>query len=190
MYFAAIAPAVTFGAIYEKTTGHYIGAVEMIAATAWVGIVYALIGASPIMINGGTGPVLAFSGVLFKLSESMDVPFLTLSAWTGLWVMFYMLVAAFVNLNRLILLASRFTDEIFAMLISLIFIINALGNPFSPLGIFYYFDPNHASHEEHVDNEDCKVNFSFSNELILLPSGYSIICCFLVPQIPTLQLPS
>lgn len=94
----------------------------MLAATAWCGIFYALVGGMPIvryflflihlfavivdstnpffqplllcalfiffiqMINGGTGPVLAFSGVLFKLSKSMDVPFLTFNAWVGLWV--------------------------------------------------------------------------------------------------------
>eukprot|EP00559_Dactyliosolen_fragilissimus_P003061 CAMPEP_0184864530 /NCGR_PEP_ID=MMETSP0580-20130426/15285_1 /TAXON_ID=1118495 /ORGANISM="Dactyliosolen fragilissimus" /LENGTH=628 /DNA_ID=CAMNT_0027363365 /DNA_START=8 /DNA_END=1894 /DNA_ORIENTATION=- len=154
MFFAAIAPAITFGAIYEKQTGHYIGTVEMLAGTAWVGIVYALIGGSPVMINGGTGPILAFSGVLYKLSSSLDVPFLTLSAWTGLWVMLFNILAAFVDLNRFILLATRFTDEVFAMLISLIFIINALGNPFSPVGLYYYFKKDHTSHDEHEDNEN------------------------------------
>jgi len=153
MFFAAIAPAITFGAIYEKSTGHYIGAVEMLAATAWVGIVYSLIGGSPIMINGGTGPILAFSGVLYKLSYMLDVPFLTLSAWTGLWVTAFTIIAAFTNLNRYILLATRFTDEIFSMLISVIFIINALGNPFSPVGLYYYFDSEHTSHDEHEDTE-------------------------------------
>jgi len=153
MFFAAIAPAITFGAIYEKSTGHYIGAVEMLAATAWVGIVYSLIGGSPIMINGGTGPILAFSGVLYKLSYMLDVPFLTLSAWTGLWVAVFSIIAAFTDLNRYILLATRFTDEIFSMLISVIFIINALGNPFSPVGLYYYFDSEHTSHDEHEDTE-------------------------------------
>lgn len=38
------------------------------------------------MINGGTGPVLAFSGVLYKLAETIGVPFLTFNAWVGLWV--------------------------------------------------------------------------------------------------------
>ena len=76
-----------FRAIYEKTIGHYIGAVEMLLATAWVRIIYSLVGGSAIMTNGGTGPVLTFSGILYKLSTTLDVPFLTLSAWNGLWVM-------------------------------------------------------------------------------------------------------
>lgn len=175
MFFAAIAPAITFGAIYEKTTGHYIGAVEMLAATAWVGIVYSLIGGSPVMINGGTGPVLAFSGVLYKLSDTLEVPFLTLSAWTGLWVMLFNVVAAFCNLNRYIILATRFTDEIFAMLISLIFIINAVGNPFAPVGLYYYFDSDHTSHDDaKADDEDCKFFCVCVAEGILLIQGFSI----------------
>ena len=47
LYFACIAPAVTFGAIYGKATNNYIGTVEMILATAWCGIVYSLIGGQP-----------------------------------------------------------------------------------------------------------------------------------------------
>ncbi|CAB9515057.1 Electroneutral sodium bicarbonate exchanger 1 [Seminavis robusta] len=178
MFFAAIAPAITFGAIYEKTTGHYIGAVEMLAATAWVGIVYALIGGSPVMINGGTGPILAFSGVLYKLSGSLDVPFLTLSAWTGLWVMLFNVVAAFVNLNHYILLATRFTDEIFAMLISVIFIINALGNPFAPVGLYYYFDPNHTSHDDY-DNESSYSYLSVAMFSVLIAIGTTAFAIFL-----------
>ena len=50
LYFACIAPAITFGAIYGKATNNNIGAVEMIAATAWCGIAYALVGGQPMMI--------------------------------------------------------------------------------------------------------------------------------------------
>ena len=44
VYLACIAPAITFGAMYTKLTGGWMGASEMILATAWCGIVYALIG--------------------------------------------------------------------------------------------------------------------------------------------------
>ena len=70
------------------------------------------------MINGGTGPVLAFTEILYKISQSMDVPFLTLNAWIGIWVCFYMVLAAVVDLNRVIILCTRFTDEIFSFLVS------------------------------------------------------------------------
>jgi len=49
IFFAAVAPAITFGAVYSKVTNDAIGAVEMLIATAWCGIVYALIGGQPIV---------------------------------------------------------------------------------------------------------------------------------------------
>jgi hypothetical protein len=49
LFFACIAPAITFGAIYAKATGNWIGAVEMITATAWCGIFYALVGGQPMV---------------------------------------------------------------------------------------------------------------------------------------------
>lgn len=110
----------------------------MIAAIAWCGIFYSLAGGQPMMINGGTGPVLAFTEILYKMSESMDVPFLTLNAWIGIWVCIYMVLAAVTDLNRIISLCTRFTDEIFSFLIALIFIINAIGGPFSNTGVLHY----------------------------------------------------
>ena len=65
-----------------------------------------------------------------------------------------MIIAAFTDLNRIIVHATRFTDEIFSLLIAVIFIINALGNPFAPVGLYYYFVPDHKSHEKHDDNPD------------------------------------
>lgn len=151
LFFACIAPAITFGAIYAKLTNNWMGAVETIAATAWIGIAYSIIGGQPMMINGGTGPVLYFTAVVYKLSESMDVPFLPFRAWIGIWVGIYMLLAAIFDLNRYIHYATRFTDEIFAGLISMIFIINALGSPTSDVGIYYYFESAHKSHDAHED---------------------------------------
>ena len=98
--------------------------------------------------DGGTGPVLAFAEILFKMSEQLDVPFLTLNAWIGLWVAFYMMLAAVWDLNRVLVYATRFTDEIFSFLISTIFIINALGSPFAQVGVYYYFLESHKSHDE------------------------------------------
>ena len=37
LFFACISPAITFGALYSKFTHYWIGAVEMITATAWCG---------------------------------------------------------------------------------------------------------------------------------------------------------
>ena len=65
-----------------------------------------------------------------------------------------MVIAAIFDLNKIINYATRFTDEIFALLISAIFIIDALGSPFQPVGLYYYFEGSHASHEEYDNDPD------------------------------------
>jgi hypothetical protein len=49
MFISVIAPTLTFGAVYGKVTENHIGAIETILATAWIGIVYSLIGGMPVV---------------------------------------------------------------------------------------------------------------------------------------------
>jgi hypothetical protein len=96
------------------------------------------------MINGGTGPVLTFQSVVFELAKSLDIPFLSLSAWAGIWIAFYiMLLAACMDLNRIIKYATRLTDEVFALLIVSTLILDAIGNPTSNVGVFLYVNSDH-----------------------------------------------
>ena len=108
LFIAVIAPSITFGAVYAKRTNNHMGAVELLLATAWCGIFYSLVAGQPMMINGGTGPVLTFQAVTYELSKNIDVPFLSFNAWIGLWVAFYMVLSAVFDLNRFILYATRY----------------------------------------------------------------------------------
>jgi len=154
LFFAAITPAITFGGVSQKSTASRMGPVELILATAWTGIYYAIVGGQPIILNGGTGPMLTIQTVMFKFAETIGVNFLTFNAWIGIWVVIYMYVGALLDSNRVITYATRFTDEIFAFMIALIFIIDALGKPMSKsVGVFHYFNPDHPSHAKFGDSE-------------------------------------
>jgi hypothetical protein len=78
--------------------------------------------------------------VCYQLSSSLGVPFLTFNAWVGIWVGVYLLLAAFVDLNRILKYATRFTDEVFAFLIISIFLLDAIGDPYSGNGMLQYFN--------------------------------------------------
>jgi len=158
LFIAVIAPTITFGAVYAKMTNNYIGASELLLGTAWCGIFYSLVSGQPMMVNGATGPVLTFQAVLYKMAENLHVPFLSFNAWVGLWVALYMVLAAFVDLNRLIKYATRFTDEIFAFLIVSIYILDAVGNPTSQVGLMHYFRPSHP-HNEKMEDLDAQYDY-------------------------------
>jgi len=152
LFFAAITPAITFGGVYQKSTANRMGPVELLLATAWTGVYFALFAGQPIILNGGTGPMLTIQTVLFKFADTVGVDFLTFNAWCGIWIVAYMVLSAFLDGNRFINYATRFTDEIFAFMIALIFIIDALGKPTSnSVGVFHYFNPEHPAHAKYAD---------------------------------------
>jgi mannitol/fructose-specific phosphotransferase system IIA component (Ntr-type) len=126
LFFACLAPAVTFGGVMAVQTDGQIGAVEMIAASAFCGVVFALISGQPLIILGGTGPLLVFTAILFRLCSDMSIPFLPSYGWVGLWSAGFLLLLAVTDASCLMRYFTRFTDEIFSALISLIFIYEAI----------------------------------------------------------------
>lgn len=128
MYFACLAPAVAFGGLLYELTGGQIGAVETLLASAVSGTLWALFSGQPMAILGATGPNVIFTGFLYSICVRYDLPFLSVAAWTGLWSMLFMWILAATDASVLIRYFSRFTDEIFAVLIGLIFIVQALGD--------------------------------------------------------------
>jgi len=128
LFFACLAPAVGFGGLFALATNGAIGTIEMVSSTAVCGVLYALFSAQPMTIIGSTGPVLAFCGALFQLSKSLNLPFLPLYAWTGLWTSAILFVSSLTSASNLVKFLTRFTDEIFSLLISTIFVIEAVSD--------------------------------------------------------------
>ncbi|CBJ30043.1 boron transporter 1 [Ectocarpus siliculosus] len=125
LFFACLAPAVAFGGMLGVATAGAMGTIEMIAATAVCGMVYAALAGQPLTIIGSTGPVLAFIAVLYKTAARMSLPFLPLYTWVGFWTAGMLGVASAFSLSNMVLFFTRFTDEIFSLLISVIFIMEA-----------------------------------------------------------------
>ncbi|MCH7751575.1 MAG: PTS sugar transporter subunit IIA [Planctomycetes bacterium] len=126
LFFACLAPAVTFGGVLAVATDGDLGAVEMIAATAFCGIIYAFVSGQPLVILGGTGPLLVFTVILYELCVALQIDFLPARGWVGLWTMLFVIVMAATDSSCLIRFFTRFTDETFSALISLIFIYQAV----------------------------------------------------------------
>lgn len=128
LFFACLAPAIGFGGLFYAATGGQIGTIEMVGSTALCGIIYALTAAQPLTIIGSTGPVLAFVACVAQLAASLELPFLPLYAWTGLWTALILLVSSLTSASNLVKYLTRFTDEIFSTLISTIFVVEAFSD--------------------------------------------------------------
>ncbi|KAI4900321.1 hypothetical protein NFI96_028607 [Prochilodus magdalenae] len=122
IYFAALSPAITFGGLLGEKTGGLIGVSELIIATAMQGIVFCLLGAQPLLVVGFSGPLLVFEEAFFSFCSSYGMEYLTGRVWIGFWLVIIVVLMVAFEGSFLVRFVSRFTQEIFSFLISLIFI--------------------------------------------------------------------
>ena len=126
LFFACLAPAIGFGSILGAATNGAMGAVEMVLSTSLCGVLYALFAPQPIQLIGPMGPNLAYTVSLFGLAKHLSLPFLPFYAWTGIWTGGFLLLAALTSTSNIVKKLTRFTDEIFSVLISTIFLFGAV----------------------------------------------------------------
>ncbi|XP_062048697.1 anion exchange protein 3 isoform X2 [Lepus europaeus] len=122
IYFAALSPAITFGGLLGEKTEGLMGVSELIVSTAVLGVLFSLLGAQPLLVVGFSGPLLVFEEAFFKFCQAQDLEYLTGRVWVGLWLVVFVLALVAAEGSFLVRYISPFTQEIFAFLISLIFI--------------------------------------------------------------------
>ncbi|XP_072307160.1 anion exchange protein 2b isoform X1 [Eucyclogobius newberryi] len=122
IYFAALSPAITFGGLLGEKTEGLIGVSELIVSTAIQGIIFCLLGAQPLLVIGFSGPLLVFEEAFYSFCKSNEVEYLTGRVWIGFWLIIIVIVMVAFEGSFMVRFVSRFTQEIFSFLISLIFI--------------------------------------------------------------------
>uniref|UniRef100_A0A8C6U432 Anion exchange protein n=1 Tax=Neogobius melanostomus TaxID=47308 RepID=A0A8C6U432_9GOBI len=122
IYFAALSPAITFGGLLGEKTEGLIGVSELIVSTAVQGVIFCLLGAQPLLVVGFSGPLLVFEEAFYTFCKSNQVEYLTGRVWIGFWLIVIVTVMVAFEGSFLVRFVSRFTQEIFSFLISLIFI--------------------------------------------------------------------
>ncbi|XP_071370095.1 LOW QUALITY PROTEIN: anion exchange protein 2-like, partial [Centroberyx affinis] len=122
IYFAALSPAITFGGLLGEKTEGLIGVSELIVATAMQGVVFSLLGAQPLLVIGFSGPLLVFEEAFYSFCKDNQMEYLTGRVWIGFWLVLIVLLTVALDGSFLVRFVSRFTQEIFSFLISLIFI--------------------------------------------------------------------
>uniref|UniRef100_A0A8C4GIZ6 Anion exchange protein n=1 Tax=Dicentrarchus labrax TaxID=13489 RepID=A0A8C4GIZ6_DICLA len=122
IYFAALSPAITFGGLLGEKTEGLIGVSELIVATALQGIVFSVLGAQPLLVIGFSGPLLVFEEAFYTFCKDNGIEYLTGRVWIGFWLVLIVLLTVAFEGSILVRFVSRFTQEIFSFLISLIFI--------------------------------------------------------------------
>lgn len=125
IFLATLTNNVTFGALLGQGTGNYMGVMECVFAGAVSMIIFALFSGQPLNILGSTGPMLVLEQIIFDLCQDNDWDFLSARFWVGIWTTAFLLLMVVFNLSALVRYITRFTEECFACLIAIIFIVES-----------------------------------------------------------------
>ncbi|XP_064646030.1 band 3 anion transport protein-like isoform X3 [Lineus longissimus] len=122
IYFACLAPAITFGGLLGEKTNGWMGVGEMFVGVCVCGLIFTVFSGQPLLILGHTGPLLVFEEAMYGFCSSNNLTYMPMRAWIGIWVMLITIVVVMLEGSVLVRYITSFTEEVFATLISLIFI--------------------------------------------------------------------
>ncbi|XP_074141247.1 anion exchange protein 4 [Sminthopsis crassicaudata] len=142
IYLATIANAITFGGLLGDATDNTQGVLESFLGTAVAGSIFCLFAGQPLTILSSTGPVLVFERILFAFSRDHGLDYLPFRMWVGIWVAIFCLVLVATEASVLVRYFTRFTEEGFCALISLIFIYDAIGKMLSLAEVYPIYRPS------------------------------------------------
>ncbi len=126
IFTVCLAPALSFGGILATKTARAFGVSEMLMATSLNGVIAGLLSGQPLMIYGATGPFLVFEEMLFYFCRMLCIEHLAMRVWVALWVLVFSLAILALEGVYIIKYVTRFTEEIFAMLIACVFLFDAV----------------------------------------------------------------
>ncbi|XP_051496262.1 band 3 anion transport protein isoform X2 [Apus apus] len=122
IYFAALSPAVTFGGLLSEKTKGMMGVSELLISTCVQCVFFSLLSAQPLLVVGFSGPLLVFEEAFYSFCSANGMEYIVGRVWIGFWLILLVLVVVACEGSFLVRYLSRYTQEIFSFLISLIFI--------------------------------------------------------------------
>ncbi|KAL2932389.1 Boron transporter 4 [Bienertia sinuspersici] len=139
VFFASALPVIAFGEQLSRDTDGSLSTVETLAATAICGIIQSLVGGQPLLILGVAEPTVIMYSYLYNFAKGRkDLGKELVCVWTSLMLI---LLAVF-NVAAIINRFTRVAGELFGMLITVLFIQEAVKGAVSEFGIPKAEDPN------------------------------------------------
>ncbi|CAH1785487.1 unnamed protein product [Owenia fusiformis] len=126
IYFACLSTVITFGGMMGDALDNKMAAAEGMLAAGICGVSYSLLAGQPLTILGCTGPILVFETILYNFCKDNGMEYLPFRFWIGIWTGAILLIMVMFDLSALVKYITKFTEEVFAVLISLIFIYESL----------------------------------------------------------------
>ncbi|KAL5156542.1 Boron transporter 4 [Glycine soja] len=130
IFFASALPVIAFGEQLSRDTDGSLSTVETLASTAICGIIHSILGGQPLLIVGVAEPTIIMYTYLYNFAKNRDSLgrelFLAWAGWVCVWTALLLFLLAIFNAGNIINRFTRIAGEIFGMLITVLFIQEAI----------------------------------------------------------------
>ena len=96
---------------------------ESLLASCIANLLAPLFGGQPLIVMAASRSTLVFDQILHEYTVSHNLPFLAFRFWIGLWAVLMLLLLVATNASGILLIFTRFTLELFSVLLSIVFIV-------------------------------------------------------------------
>ncbi|XP_021736761.1 boron transporter 4-like [Chenopodium quinoa] len=146
IFFASALPVIAFGEQLSRDTDGSLSTVETLASTAICGIIQSIIGGQPLLIVGVAEPTVIMYSYLYKFAQGRpDLGkqlYLAWAGWVCVWTALILILLSIFNVAAIINRFTRVAGELFGMLITVLFIQEAIKGAVSEFGIPKAEDPS------------------------------------------------
>ncbi|KRY66442.1 Electrogenic sodium bicarbonate cotransporter 1 [Trichinella pseudospiralis] len=126
IFLTNLANIIIFGAVMGHMLDNQMGVIECILSGCISGIAFSLFSGQPLNILSATGPVLIFESLFYKLCNMWGWNFLASRGWLSFWSSLIILLFVATDGSFLVAYITRFTEDLFATLIAIIFIVESV----------------------------------------------------------------
>ncbi|GMI88625.1 ARABIDOPSIS THALIANA REQUIRES HIGH BORON 4, REQUIRES HIGH BORON 4 [Hibiscus trionum] len=130
IFFASALPVIAFGEQLSRDSDGSVSTVETLASTAICGIIHSVIGGQPMLIMGVAEPTIIMYTYLYHFSierpELGKELYLAWTSWVCLWTAAMLVFLAIFNVATIINRFTRIAGELFGMLITVLFLQEAI----------------------------------------------------------------
>ncbi|VVA95286.1 unnamed protein product [Arabis nemorensis] len=139
IFFASALPVIAFGEQLSRDTEGTLSTVETLKSTALCGVIHSILGGQPLLIVGVAEPTVLMYIYVYNFAEGRPELgkqlYLAWVAWVCVWTALLLFLMAIFNAADIINRFTRIAGELFGMLISVLFIQQAIKGIVSEFGL-------------------------------------------------------
>ncbi|XP_068647364.1 boron transporter 4 isoform X1 [Aristolochia californica] len=170
IFFASALPVIAFGEQLSRETDGQLSTIEALASTAICGIIHSVLGGQPMLIVGVAEPTIIMYTYLYSFAKGRkelgSELFLAWTGWVCIWTSLMLILLAVFDACAIITRFTRIAGELFGMLITVLFLQQAIK------GVMSEF---HAPSGKDANSAENQFQWLYANGLLAVIFSFGLL---------------